>query len=132
MGSADSKIWKYIQVVVFQFLAQVFSFMFTLFFVSFWLVQLENFCQNFTTWMEFCLLGPWLLEWLLEATISTSTTSIEYQFLAEYISFYMRYCLLVWNENGDSGKVILVLTQPCADSCVVITAQESVLPIADH
>ena len=31
-----------------------------------------------------------------------------------------------------SYKVILVLTQPCADSCVVIKAQESVLPIAEH
>ena len=28
-------------------------------------------------------------------------------------------------------KVVLVLTQPCADSCVVI-AQESVLPIEEH
>jgi hypothetical protein len=31
-----------------------------------------------------------------------------------------------------TGKVILVLMQPCADSCVAITAQESVLPIAEH
>ena len=30
------------------------------------------------------------------------------------------------------AKVVLVLTQPCADSCVVITAQESVLPIEEH
>ena len=31
-------------------------------------------------------------------------------------------------------KVVLLLTQPCADSCVLlyITAQESVLPIAEH
>ena len=33
------------------------------------------------------------------------------------------------------AKVVLALTQPLADSCVVIvtiTAQESVLPIAEH
>ena len=34
---------------------------------------------------------------------------------------------------GVATKVVLVLTQPCDDSCVVIiTAQESVLPIAEH
>jgi len=44
--------------------------------------------------------GPWPLQRPPAATISTSATSIGYQILADHVSFHMRYCLLVWNENG--------------------------------
>ena len=45
--------------------------------------------------IEFFSSGPWPLPRPLEAAISTSATSIGYQILAEYVSFHMRYCLLV-------------------------------------
>ena len=46
--------------------------------------------------------GPWPLWRPPEAAISTSATSIGYQILGEYLSFHMRYCLLLWNEIGRS------------------------------
>ena len=46
--------------------------------------------------------GTWPLRRPPEAAISTSATSIGYQILAEYLSFHMRYCLLLWNEIGRS------------------------------
>ena len=52
--------------------------------------------------IEFFSPGPWPLRRPPEAAISTSATSIGYQILAEYnVSFHMKYCLLVWNENGE-------------------------------
>ena len=47
-------------------------------------------------------------------------------------SFDMMKNLNQSSINGLELKVVLVLTQPCADSFVVITAQESALPIAEH
>ena len=49
-----------------------------------------------------------------EAAISSSATSIRYQILAEYVSFHIRYCLLVWHENEEGLDYILqnVLPQP--------------------
>ena len=52
--------------------------------------------------IEFFSSGPWPHPRPLEAAISTSATSIGYQILAEYLSFHMRYCLLLWNEIGRS------------------------------
>ena len=43
--------------------------------------------------------GPWPIQQPLEAAISTSATLTGHQILAEYVSFYSRYCLLVWHEN---------------------------------
>ena len=45
--------------------------------------------------------GTWPLRRPPEAAISTSATSIGYQILVKYVSFHMRYCLLVWSENGE-------------------------------
>ena len=39
--------------------------------------------------------GPWPFRPPPETAISTSATSIGYQILAEDVSFFMRYCLLV-------------------------------------
>ena len=51
--------------------------------------------------IEFFSPGPWPLRRPPEAAISTSATSIGYQILVKYVSFHMRYCLLVWSENGE-------------------------------
>jgi hypothetical protein len=51
--------------------------------------------------IEFFSPGPWPLWQPPEAAILTSATSIGYQILAGYVSFHMKYCLLVWNENGE-------------------------------
>ena len=51
--------------------------------------------------IEFFSSGPWPLRRPPEAAISTSATSIGYQILVKYVSFHMRYCLLVWSENGE-------------------------------
>ena len=47
----------------------------------------------------------------------------------------LRFIKVIWlvcDKNALLCKVVLVLTQPRADSCVDITAQESVLPFAEH
>ena len=51
--------------------------------------------------IDFFSSGPWPLRRPPEAAISTSATSIGYQILVKYVSFHMRYCLLVWSENGE-------------------------------
>ena len=45
--------------------------------------------------------GPWPFQRPPKAAISTLETSIGYQILAEHVSFHLRGCLLVWNENGE-------------------------------
>ena len=45
--------------------------------------------------------GPWPLRRPPEAANSTSATSIGYQILEKYVSFHMRYFLLIWNKNED-------------------------------
>ena len=64
--------------------------------------------------INFYVPGPWPLPRPLEAAISTSATSIGYQILAEYLSFHMRYCLLLWHENekGLDNVFQNVLPQP--------------------
>jgi hypothetical protein len=52
--------------------------------------------------IDFFLPGPLPLRRPPEAAISTSATSIGYQILAEYLSFHMIYCLLLWDEIGRS------------------------------
>ena len=66
-------------------------------FWSIWLTyrRFQNFLSNFF------LPGPWPLRRPPKAAISTSATSKGYQISAEYVSFHMRYCLLIWNENGE-------------------------------
>ena len=57
--------------------------------------------QILEIFIDFLSSGPWPLWRPPEVAISTSATSIGYQILAEYLSFYMRHCLLVWNEIGE-------------------------------
>ena len=45
--------------------------------------------------------GPWPLRRPPETAILTSATSMGYQILAEDVSFYMIYCLLIQNKNWE-------------------------------
>ena len=52
--------------------------------------------------------------------ISFQLLDIGYQILAEYVSFHMRYCLLVWNENGEgldyvsqNGESVAINNKTC-------------------
>ena len=55
--------------------------------------------------------GPWTLLRSLEAPILTSATSIGYQILAKYVSFYMKYVLLSGMKMGRIGIVSVGLCQ---------------------
>ena len=62
--------------------------------------EVYNICVAQKLWISeflinFLSLGTWPLRGPPEATISTSATSIGYQILAKYLSFYMRLCLLL-------------------------------------
>ena len=58
--------------------------------------------QILEIFIDYLSSGPWPLWRPPEVAISTSATSTGCQILAEYHSFYMWHCLLVWNEIGEA------------------------------
>ena len=75
----------------------------------------------------------WLLcaQWLSGPLIVSESTNEQNFFTNHYYQPSYSSCLksVAIDPNPLLFKVILVLTQPCADSCVVV---ESILPIAEH